>query len=55
MERGRRFLADAALAPPGMHEYRLIINGDWADHGEAFARVSNPFGGKNCVLTVRRS
>lgn len=40
---------------PGIYEYRLIIDGDWADHGEALARVKNPFGGENCVLTVRRS
>jgi hypothetical protein len=40
---------------PGIYEYRLIIDGDWADHGEALARVSNPYGGENCVLTVRRS
>lgn len=40
---------------PGIYEYRLIIDGDWADHGEAVARVPNIFGGENCVLTVRSS
>lgn len=39
---------------PGIYEYRLIIDGDWADHDEALARVDNSFGGENCVLTVRR-
>lgn len=38
---------------PGVYQYRLVINGDWADHVEAGARVTNPFGGENCVLTVR--
>jgi 1,4-alpha-glucan branching enzyme len=40
---------------PGIYEYRLVIDGDWADHREAPARVSNPYGGENCILTVRRS
>lgn len=36
----------------GVYQYRLLINGDWADHVEAAARVSNPYGTQNCVLTV---
>lgn len=39
---------------PGIYEYLLVIDGDWADHGEALARVKTPLGGENCVLTVRR-
>jgi 1,4-alpha-glucan branching enzyme len=38
---------------PGIYEYRMVIDGDWADHDEARDRVSNPYGGENCVLTVR--
>jgi len=38
--------------PPGAHEYRLLIDGDWADHAAANGRVRNPFGSQNCVLTV---
>jgi hypothetical protein len=30
----------------------MVIDGDWADHDEARARVSNPDGGENCILTV---
>ena len=37
---------------PGVYEYRMVIDGDWADHDEARDRVRNPFGGENCVLTV---
>jgi hypothetical protein len=37
---------------PGSYEYRLLINGAWADHEEATDRVGNPFGTRNCVLTV---
>jgi len=37
---------------PGVYEYRMVINGDWADHDEARIRVSNPYGGENCILTV---
>ena len=36
----------------GVYEYRMVIDGDWADHDEARVRVGNPFGGENCILTV---
>lgn len=36
----------------GVYEYRMVIDGDWADHDEARVRVDNPFGGENCILTV---
>jgi hypothetical protein len=36
----------------GVYEYRMVIDGDWADHDEARVRVSNPYGGENCILTV---
>jgi len=36
----------------GVYQYRMLINGDWADHEEASARVANPFGTRNCILTV---
>ena len=38
---------------PGVYEYRMVIDGDWADHDEARVRVTNPYGGENCILTVR--
>jgi len=36
----------------GVYEYRMVIDGDWADHDEARVRVSNGYGGENCILTV---
>ena len=36
----------------GVYEYRMVIDGDWADHDEARVRVDNPYGGENCILTV---
>lgn len=37
---------------PGVYQYRLVIDGDWADHEEAVHRVKNPLGGDNCILIV---
>jgi hypothetical protein len=37
---------------PGEYQYRLIVDGEWADHPEAARRVANSFGTQNCVLTV---
>jgi hypothetical protein len=37
---------------PGQYQYRLRIDGQWADHAEAPRRVPNPFGTDNCVLDV---
>jgi 1,4-alpha-glucan branching enzyme len=38
--------------PPGEYQYRLLLDGKWADHAEATRRVPNPFGTENCVLVV---
>ncbi len=38
---------------PGVYEYRMVIDGDWADHAEARDRMVNPYGGENCILIVR--
>ena len=37
---------------PGVHEYRLRVDGHWEDHPKAEKRVPNPFGTENCILTV---
>ena len=37
---------------PGQYQYRLRIDGQWADHVDAPRRVPNPFGTDNCVLDV---
>jgi hypothetical protein len=38
--------------PPGRHEYRLVVDGEWRDDPDAKARIPNSFGTENCVLTV---
>lgn len=40
------------LLEPGRYQYRLIVDGAWADHPEAARRVANPHGTENCVLEV---
>jgi 1,4-alpha-glucan branching enzyme len=37
---------------PGEYQYRLVIDGEWSDDPQATRRVSNPFGGENCILQV---
>ncbi len=37
---------------PGKYEYRLLVNGSWYDDPNAYEKVENPFGTKNCVMTV---
>jgi 1,4-alpha-glucan branching enzyme len=38
---------------PGEYQYRIRINGEWADHAQATRRVANAFGSENCVLEVK--
>ncbi|MBM3854463.1 MAG: glycoside hydrolase [Verrucomicrobia bacterium] len=40
------------ILPPGVYEYRFVVDGEWADDPRATASVTNPFGGRNAVLTV---
>ena len=42
---------DLDLAP-GRYEYRLLVDGEWADVPGASESVQNPFGGRNAVLVV---
>jgi 1,4-alpha-glucan branching enzyme len=37
---------------PGTYEYRLRVDGDWADDPAAERRVPNAFGTANCVREV---
>ena len=37
---------------PGRHEYRFWVDGVWQDDPSAQERVSNPFGGHNCIIMV---
>jgi len=38
--------------PPGRHEYRLIVDGQWRDDPDCRVRQPNQFGGENCVCVV---
>jgi hypothetical protein len=38
--------------PPGRHEFRLIVDGEWADMPGAVETVENPYGTRNAVLVV---
>jgi len=46
-----RWLKDLAL-PPGLYEYRLVVDGAWMPDPSAVAAVTNPFGELNSVLKV---
>lgn len=47
-----RFKAGLRLTP-GVHEYRLIVDGEWADDLNSEHRSPNPFGTENSVLHIR--
>jgi len=40
------------ILPPGIHEYCLVVDGQWTPDPLARETVPNPFGGKNSVLKV---
>jgi 1,4-alpha-glucan branching enzyme len=40
--------------PPGRHEYRFVVDGQWRDDPKCGERVPNSFGTENCVLHVLR-
>jgi len=46
-----RWVKDLAL-PPGIYEYRLVVDGEWKPDSQASERITNPFGGFNSVLKV---
>jgi hypothetical protein len=37
---------------PGEYQYRLIVDGRWADDPASPRRVPNPYGSENAILTV---
>jgi len=46
--------------PPGRHEFKFVIDGNWCcelggngDPSQAFDRVPNPFGTENCVVKIK--
>ncbi|MEM6552529.1 MAG: AAA family ATPase [Planctomycetota bacterium] len=38
--------------PPGTHQYRLVINGDWVNDPHNPHQQTNPFGDPNSLITV---
>ena len=46
---GGRWSKELAL-PPGVYEYRLVVDGMWMPDPRATETVPNPFGGVNSVL-----
>ena len=38
--------------PPGTYEYRLLVDGQWADDPQCAERRPNSFGSQNCVRAV---
>jgi hypothetical protein len=39
--------------PPGRHEYRFVVDGEWVDDPAATELILNAFGTANAVLEVR--
>lgn len=37
---------------PGTYHYRFLVDGQWQDDPECTLRVSNPYGGEDCVRQV---
>jgi len=40
------------VLPPGVYEYRLVVDGEWMPDPRAREAVTNPFGEMNSVLKV---
>ena len=38
--------------PPGEHQYRFLVDGQWHDDPECALHVPNPFGGQDAVRQV---
>ena len=55
LKKGRTGLWRTTLSlPPGRHEYRFLVDGEWRDDPNCTERVRNTFGTENCVLHVLR-
>jgi len=51
---GGRWVKELVL-PPGVYEYRLVVDGEWMPDPRASETAPNPFGGLNSVLKVEES
>jgi 1,4-alpha-glucan branching enzyme len=53
MQKGRDGIWIATVTlPPGKHNYRFIVDGDWQDDPECTVRVPKPYGSQNMVRLV---
>ena len=53
MQKGKDGIWMATVSlPPGKHNYRFIVDGEWQDDPECTVRVPNPFGGHDMVREV---
>lgn len=40
------------ILPPGTHQYRFVVDGQWCDDPACEQRAPNPFGGENMMRRV---
>ena len=38
--------------PPGSHQYRFIVDGEWRDDPKCTLRVANPYGTQDTVRQI---
>jgi hypothetical protein len=38
--------------PPGEHEYRFRVDGEWRDDPKCSERIPNRYGSENCIVHV---
>jgi len=38
--------------PPGEHRYKFLVDGKWVEDPEAERLAANPYGTRDCVVTV---
>jgi 1,4-alpha-glucan branching enzyme len=40
------------ILPPGTHQYKFVVDGNWCDDPACTQRAPNPFGGENMMRQV---
>ena len=40
------------ILPPGTHQYKFVVDGNWCDDPKCDQRAPNPFGGENNLRRV---
>ena len=40
------------ILPPGTHQYKFVVDGNWCDDPDCKQRSPNPFGGENMMRRV---